>query len=334
MKISVCIPSYNAENTITATVESLLNQTYPDFDIIITDNSDNRKTEAALIDIKDDRLRYYHNEGNIGYEPNIKRAVELSETEIVSIFHSDDIYEKDIIKEELEVLVAGKDISAVFSSNYVFFGNDLENKVSYNDKYRFLDSLNCYDSELNAYIFDKKKYFHTICELGNIFTCPTLMMKKKVFNEMDGFNRKFPSCEDVDLCFRMILAGHKIALVKKDLINYRVTESQGGAEFRKSEDLPMILNVIDHYKPEFQDILDNEIDKCHNIKKAKGFLKAAVNSAENKSGNFRKNIKLSKETYKFKAFSKAWILQNLGILFSSKLGMKILGKSLNNKYNW
>lgn len=79
-KVSIGLPVYNGENFIAEAIESLLSQTFSDFEIIICDNKSTDKTESICraFEEKDSRIRYYRNSKNLGASPNFNRCVELA----------------------------------------------------------------------------------------------------------------------------------------------------------------------------------------------------------------------------------------------------------------
>ena len=78
--VSIGFPVYNAEGTIGHALDSILSQEFKDFEIIISDNAstDDTRMVCERYAKKDNRIRYYRNEKNIGVSPNHNRAFELA----------------------------------------------------------------------------------------------------------------------------------------------------------------------------------------------------------------------------------------------------------------
>jgi hypothetical protein len=89
--VSIYIPTYNRPDYLRRTVESCLKQTYPHFEIIITDNSTNRDSEIMLAGLADPRLRYFSNNGNIGPHASAVRAMELCAGKFMKPLMDDDL---------------------------------------------------------------------------------------------------------------------------------------------------------------------------------------------------------------------------------------------------
>jgi glycosyltransferase involved in cell wall biosynthesis len=91
-KISVCIPSYNAEPFIGETIKSVLDSDYRNFEIIVNDDASTDNTPAIVESIRDSRIRFYRNERNVGPVRNWNLAVTKAAGEYVSLLNHDDLY--------------------------------------------------------------------------------------------------------------------------------------------------------------------------------------------------------------------------------------------------
>ena len=91
MKISVIIPAYNHEKYIIDAVNSVLNQSYQDFEIIIVNDGSTDSTEQKILSIHDQRIQYVCQK-NSGAHSAINRGISLSQGEYISILNSDDLY--------------------------------------------------------------------------------------------------------------------------------------------------------------------------------------------------------------------------------------------------
>lgn len=90
--VSVCIPTFNQARYISETIESVLNQTFVDFELIIVDNASTDHTEEIVSGFSDPRISYFRNNSNIGMVRNWNRCLELANGKYVTILSSDDRY--------------------------------------------------------------------------------------------------------------------------------------------------------------------------------------------------------------------------------------------------
>lgn len=89
--VSICIPTYNRPSLLKSAILSCLNQAFHDFEIIITDNSDNEDSGRLVQNIADPRIRYFKNETNIGAHGNSARALSLANGKYVKWLMDDDL---------------------------------------------------------------------------------------------------------------------------------------------------------------------------------------------------------------------------------------------------
>lgn len=90
MKFSVCIPTYNRPRMIKKAIDSILSQSFSDFEIVICDNSENTDTENVLQSYSDKRIRYFRHEKNIGIAGNWNALLNKSRGEYVKFLNDDD----------------------------------------------------------------------------------------------------------------------------------------------------------------------------------------------------------------------------------------------------
>ena len=97
--ISICMPNYNCEKHIGEAVESVLSQTYPNFELIIMDDASTDSSREIVKSYNDPRIRLYQNKANIHMTPNINKALHLTNGELITILHSDDKYAPNFLEE-------------------------------------------------------------------------------------------------------------------------------------------------------------------------------------------------------------------------------------------
>ncbi len=105
-KVSFGMPVYNGENYIDQALDSVLNQTFTDFEVIISDNASTDKTEEICRRFaeKDSRIKYYRNEQNVGAAPNYNLTFEHSRGEYFNWFAHDDLLDPRYLEECVKIL--------------------------------------------------------------------------------------------------------------------------------------------------------------------------------------------------------------------------------------
>lgn len=117
-KVSICVPTYNRHLLILELIDSILAQTYTNFEIIITDNSDNDLTEKSVFSrYVDSRVKYYKNERNLGMGGNARRAFGFVSGQFFTFTPDDDIWtDREKLRKQISVLSRESDIDIVYSN--------------------------------------------------------------------------------------------------------------------------------------------------------------------------------------------------------------------------
>ena len=102
VKISVVIPAYNHEQFIGSAIDSVLNQTFQDFELVIVDDGSTDKSAEVIQSYADPRIRYFYQENQDAFN-TINRGMELAEGEFIAILNSDDIYTLDRLQQLLDM---------------------------------------------------------------------------------------------------------------------------------------------------------------------------------------------------------------------------------------
>jgi len=110
--VSIGLPVYNAERYIEQAVDSILAQTFTDFELIISDNASTDRTEEICRSYasKDKRIRCFRNEVNLGAARNFNRTVELAGGEYFRWAADDDLIEPEYLSQCVEVLQSRPDV--------------------------------------------------------------------------------------------------------------------------------------------------------------------------------------------------------------------------------
>ncbi len=105
-KVSIGLPVYNGERYLSQALEAILAQTYPDFELIISDNASTDKTSEIVQEYahKDTRIRYHRNEENLGAANNFNRVFDLARGAYFRWATADDLFASDSLEQCIAVL--------------------------------------------------------------------------------------------------------------------------------------------------------------------------------------------------------------------------------------
>jgi len=214
-KLTVFIVTYNRAHLLKLSIESVLIQTYIDFNLIILDNASTDNTQQIVNSFADDRIHYIKHETNIGGYNNINYAVDICQTKYFIIFHDDDIMKKDLIEKELEELERNEDYSIVSSLSTLIDdeGNEL------------ITQVNNPTNKKNLY--QGNEYLQNFLQGGLSVVCPSVMYRNSFIKSKKlHFNSKVGPASDQYLWFEVEKYGGIICQLNQALIKYRIHKTQ------------------------------------------------------------------------------------------------------------
>ncbi len=127
-RVTIGVPAYNAERFLPLTLESLVDQTYRDIEIVVVDNASTDGTADVVREFakRDDRVRYHRNERNIGAGRNFIRCVELTNTEFFRWQSADDYSAPTFVEQCVQVLDAHPDVIQAYPKAILIDENGVE----------------------------------------------------------------------------------------------------------------------------------------------------------------------------------------------------------------
>ena len=218
MKVSVVIPAYNHEKYIDETINSVLSQTYEDFELIIINDGSTDNTEDAIRSYKDKRIKYYH-QNNQGAHVAINKGIKMSCGHYVAILNSDDVYTPNRLRRCVEFLDRNDGYSAVITKVSGIKGNGLP--VSKRDSAHIKAWLKWYEKALT--FFENDQFMPSTFSNNILITTSNYFMRKSVLDRIGGF---LPLRYTHDWDFLLRLSGEtKIHLLDEVLLKYRIHDS-------------------------------------------------------------------------------------------------------------
>ena len=113
-RVSIIMPSYNKAPYIAKSIESILNQTYEDWELIIIDDISMDESVQIIQSYKDERIIFRLNEENVGIAENRNRAIDIARGDYIALLDADDISTDFRLANEVEFLDNHADIDVVF----------------------------------------------------------------------------------------------------------------------------------------------------------------------------------------------------------------------------
>jgi len=224
--ISVVMPARDAEKYISDAVESILNQTFKDFELIIVNDGSTDKTLSIIESKGDDRIKIISTEG-IGLVDSLNLGIASSQGDLIARMDADDIACLGRLEEQYSFLLKNRsynficsDVMLINTEGAVIGSHELKVK----DNYEFIRGLTL------------KSQFKPIIH-------PSVMFKKDLFDKVSGY-RKYLAAEDRDLWLRMLHSNAQFAWLNKPLLKYRVNPNGESSTKRSIQKANSLLAIF------------------------------------------------------------------------------------------
>jgi glycosyltransferase involved in cell wall biosynthesis len=215
--VSVCIPSYNTGPYIGRMLDSTVNQSYKNIEILISDNASTDNTEHVVKSFNDPRIHYHRHETHLGPEDSYNRCVALSSNGLMAVYHSDDVYDKRIVQSQVDFMAQHPDCGAVFA---------LADKID--EKGRHIGDFPVPRRFKKGGIFYLYGILRTLLVYGYTpLITASVMLRRSVVDPSGLFNSKqYGKAADTEMWFR-ILKKYPVGILGQRLVHYRIRKSQG-----------------------------------------------------------------------------------------------------------
>lgn len=201
--VSIIMPAYNCGNIIAESINSVLSQTYKNWELIILDDGSKDNTLEIISDFakKDKRVKSYPNENNMGVSATRNKGIDLASGEWIAFLDSDDMWHPSKLDKQLK---ASKENSAEF----LFTGASYINEKG--EAYKGLFEVP-----------DKVTYKELRNQ--NVISCSSVLIKKKYFKTIKM--EKDEMHEDYAVWLRILKLGITAYGVNEPLLIYRISRN-------------------------------------------------------------------------------------------------------------
>ena len=249
MTFSVIIPLYNKAPYVRKTVESVLRQTFDDYELVIIDNGSNDGSSEIVAGFTDSRIRIFRLEENVGVSNARNKGVSLSTAPYITFLDADDWWEPTFL-EEMARLIEHHPDTGIYGTGYYIVKNGKKRLAPVGVDEGFVEG------EINYCAV----YAKTLCMP---LTSITAAMPRSIFDEMGGFKSHLKLGEDFDLWIRITLK-HKVVFLNKPLSNYNqdVDITYRGTHHLRAPKEHMLWNLgylesEEKTNPDYKQLIDN-----------------------------------------------------------------------------
>jgi glycosyltransferase involved in cell wall biosynthesis len=193
--VSVIIPTFNRMDFVCEAIESVMEGTFREFELIVVDDGSTDGT-ASAVDRLGEGIRY-HYQPNRGVSAARNQGVSISRGKYIAFLDSDDQWMKKKLEAQIDYMTANPDVR-ISHTEEVWIRNGV--RVNQGKRHR----------KFEGEIFER-------CLPLCIISPSSILMERKVFDELGGFDEELPVCEDYDLWLRLTLRYH-VGFIEEPLV--------------------------------------------------------------------------------------------------------------------
>ena len=220
--VSVIIPTYNREKFIGEAINSVLDQTYHDFEIIVVDDGSTDRTRDIVMAFPG-KVRYVH-QTNQGRSRARNYALSLARGSYIAFLDSDDLYLPEKLALQVAYMDAHPEVNMIYTSAYCIDEDGAP-----------LDYV--YKAATSGWIYKDIAFFVPVT-----ITLPTVMVRREVFDNVGGFDESMERFEDTDM-WRRISKHYQIGAIRECTCRLRTHPDNALA----SQDPSQIVNALEYY---------------------------------------------------------------------------------------
>lgn len=231
--VSVVLPAYNAEKYLKESIDSILAQTYTDFELLVINNASTDGTRALVESYTDPRVKLINNPSNLGLIGSLNVGLKAARGKYIARMDHDDRSLPERFQKEIDFLEKHPEVAIVGT-----WSNIMDSNGKFIRLHRNATRSNVIKYELMY---------------GNSLTHPSLMMRRKEILELGGYDPKWVNTEDYELYSRAIRK-YRLANIPEPLIFYRVhgaslTQEAESQAVMHENTKQMIFDNISYYLP-------------------------------------------------------------------------------------
>ena len=250
-KISVVMSVFNMSNYLSYSIESILRQSFKDFEFIIINDGSSDDSHEIMKDyaLSDSRIKILSH-SNIGLTASLIKGVIISKGKFIARIDADDISLPHRLEIQLKEIIRRK--LDVLGSNFITI--DKNGQI-----------LKSYDLRKN-----ENKILKTILGGNSPFPHSSVMIKKESLEAISSYNSFYKKSQDLDLWLRFYENGYKIGFseTQKPMIKLRIHSKS--LTFNNHEDIFTCVSILEYYSRQ------NELDQLSNLIKNRDLIKTTL----------------------------------------------------------
>lgn len=254
--VSIIMPTYNHARFIGEGIESVLNQTYKNFELIIIDNFSEDNTEEIVASYKDDRIKYlkFRNNGSTGVSRNY--GIRHAKGEYIAFLDSDDFWLPEKLEEQVAVLRAYPQVAMVYGPGYFFY--DMR---AGNGPHNFLQPLGLDGNR----VVNPPSLFKMFIRNFNITPSPSgILISRELTRYINGFEEDFRGIYrivDDQVFYAKITLHYPVYVDSRCWYHYRLHSHSCGAQTAHKKTMSQAQVKFFYWLKDYINTLPDSISK-------------------------------------------------------------------------
>ncbi|WP_068818438.1 glycosyltransferase family 2 protein [Phormidesmis priestleyi] len=243
--VSVCIPTFNRKELLAIAIDSVLQQTYQDFELIVCDDGSTDGTSNLMAQFTDRRIHYLRHPQNIGKSNNMISGFQAATGQYFIKFDDDDRLTPSFLEKTSQLLNKHPHIDFVGTDHWVIDSNTIRN-----------ESLTQFNSQKWGRSQLPQGLVKDLLEVTFVkqsLQIGATLFRREVLTEVGYMRSNIQNCEDNDLLVRLALAGKQAYYLPERLMEYRFHAEQQGLD-RAISYLKDKLNYLESFHFESEKI--------------------------------------------------------------------------------
>ncbi len=223
-RVAVVLTSFNHARFLPQAIDSVLNQTFQDFELIIWDDGSTDESWEIIRGCGDPRIRAFRNEDSQSGWGFRKAVLQVRSGEYIAIHHSDDVWEPPKLEKQVAFMDQNPEYGAVFS-NAMTIGDD-------GAPYR--NPLHAYYNIFDQPNRSRHEWLRRFFYQGNALCHPSVLIRRSAFDAAGGYRFGFAQTGDMDLWVRLCLK-HELHVLPERLVRFRYRPSRLNASANRRD---------------------------------------------------------------------------------------------------
>jgi len=206
--------AYNHAKFIKESIDSVLNQTYQDFELLIIDDNSTDNSFEIIKSFNSNKIKAFQNQQNVGMVLNTNRLINMATGEYIAIINSDDSWHHQKLEKQLQFLEQNQQLAGCFTLANII---NEKSKIIHPKKQSFVYHDRTREEFLADFFHNQQ---HNLCY-------PSILLKKEVFDYVGLFNASLVVLLDFDMWVRILIHGFHLKILPEKLTNFRYLSNNG-----------------------------------------------------------------------------------------------------------